>query len=344
MDLNTKNLNHLNYLEKIYNSQKRILEFSAISSEEWKEWKSELTSKLLELLGGFPSPSDALDSKVVEKVEKNGYFREKVYYKSEPNIYVPAYILIPPGKPPFKVVVALHGHGRGVSDVVGIGTEKEINEYVRPMNYDYAIQLVKKGFLVFAPEMRGFGERRDENAKLKGPAISSCRQMAYNSLMLGHHILSYRIFDIMRGIDYLKTRSDVDYERIGCLGLSHGGTLTALASVFDQRIKVAVISGYVNTFKDSIMAMPHCDCNYIPRILEYAESYDIISLIAPRPLFVEHGLKDPIFPIDAAKFAFSRIKKVYELLGMPQNVEMEVFEGAHQFNGTGAFEWLERFL
>ncbi len=340
-----ENLNHLDYLKKIYNSQKRILEFNATSLEEWKKWKSTLKEKFLELLGGFPDPSDSFDVKVVEHVKEKGYTREKIYYLSESNVYVPAYILIPfEADPPFRCVIALHGHGRGVADVIGSGTKAEIEQYVRPMNYDYAIQLVKHGFLVFAPEMRGFGERRDEADKIKGPGISSCRQMSYNSLMLGRHILAYRIFDILRGIDYLETRLDVDGKRIGCLGLSHGGTLTAFASVFDERIKVAVISGYVNTFKDSIMSIPHCDCNYIPQILKYSELYDIISLIAPRPLFVEHGSKDPIFPVNAAKFAFEKIKSVYEVAGKPQNVKMTIFDGGHQFNGSSAFEWLEKLL
>lgn len=344
MDPSSENLNHLIYLKKIYNSQKRTLEFHATSFEAWKEWKANLTETLLDLIGGFPAPSDSFDIKVTEHAEEKAYIREKFYYLSENGVYVPAYLLIPFGRPPFKVIVALHGHGRGVSDVIGSGTKAEIEQYVRPMNYDYAVQLVKHGFLVFAPEMRGFGERRDMADKIKGPGISSCRQMAYNSLMLGRHILAYRVFDIIRGIDYLTTRSDVDSKQIGCLGLSHGGTLAALASVFDERIKVSVISGYVNTFKDSIMSIPHCDCNYIPGILKYSELYDIISLIAPRPLFVEHGSKDPIFPIGAAKFAFERIKRVYDLLGVPQNIEMEIFDGGHQFNGKGAFEWLERFL
>lgn len=340
-----EDLNHLDYLKKIYNSQKRILEFRATSLEEWKKWKSALTEKFLELLGEFPDPSYSFDVKVIEHVKEKGYTREKIYYLSEKDVYVPAYILIPSdADPPFRCVIALHGHGRGVADVIGSGTEEEIERYVRPMNYDYAVQLVKHGFFVFAPEMRGFGERRDEQDRIKGPGVSSCRQMSYNSVMLGRHILAYRIFDIIKGIDYLTTRSDVNSERIGCLGLSHGGTLTALASIFDERIKVSVISGYVNTFKDSIMAMPHCDCNYIPGILKYAELYDLISLIAPRPLFVEHGLKDPIFPLDAAKFAFEKIKRVYDLTGKPQNLKMSIFDGGHQFNGEGAFEWLERFL
>jgi len=75
------------------------------------------------------------------------------------------------------------------------------------------------------------------------------------------------------------------------------------AAAVEERIKVAVISGYLNTFKDSIMAMKHCECNYLPGILKYGEMYDICSLIAPRPLLIESGKNDPIFPFYVSKFA-----------------------------------------
>ncbi len=56
-----------------------------------------------------------------------------------------------------------------------------------------------------------------------------------------------------------------------------------------------------NTFKDSVMAMPHCIDNFVPGLLDIAELPDILGLIAPRPLLIESGTKDPIFPIVAAK-------------------------------------------
>ena len=64
-----------------------------------------------------------------------------------------------------------------------------------------------------------------------------------------------------------------------------------------------MISGYLNTFRDSIMSLSHCIDNYVPGILNWAEMYDVAGLIAPRPLFVESGIKDDIFPIEASKQA-----------------------------------------
>ena len=72
--------------------------------------------------------------------------------------------------------------------------------------------------------------------------------------------------------------------------------------------------------------------------------YDIAGLIAPRYLLVESGTKDNIFPINATKFAVSRVKRVYELLGCPERFETDLFEGRHEISGRKAFDFLKSCL
>ncbi|WP_077622595.1 hypothetical protein [Sediminibacillus massiliensis] len=88
--------------------------------------------------------------------------------------------------------------------------------------------------------------------------------------------------------------------------------VAAFTAALDERVKATVLSGFTNTFKGSIMAMHHCIDNYLPGILRYAELPDIIGLIAPRPLFVEAGEEDPIFPVEHVRTALSRLKKIYQ--------------------------------
>ena len=85
--------------------------------------------------------------------------------------------------------------------------------------------------------------------------------------------------------------------RVGCMGISGGGTVTLFATALEPRIRAAMVSGYLNTFRDSIGSLAHCIDNYVPGILNWAEMHDVAGLIAPRPLFVESGEKDNIFPI-----------------------------------------------
>ncbi|MDA3847766.1 MAG: hypothetical protein PF505_14705, partial [Vallitaleaceae bacterium] len=152
------------------------------------------------------------------------------------------------------------------------------------------------------------------------------------------------VYDIIRTIDYLEGRADVDHERIGCMGISGGGLVCAFASVLDARIKVSVVSGYANTFKDSIMGMAHCIDNFVPGLLEVAEMPDIIGLIAPRPLLIEAGKQDPIFPVKASLKAYSQVRKIYGVLGQENRLDMDLFEGDHQISGRKAYDWFDRWL
>jgi hypothetical protein len=84
--------------------------------------------------------------------------------------------------------------------------------------------------------------------------------------------------------------------------------------------------------------------NYVPGILQWAELYDVASLIAPRPLIAESGTRDPIFPIAASRESFARVKKVYDVFGAGDNLAHDVFEGEHSFHGAQGLPFLARHL
>jgi len=104
------------------------------------------------------------------------------------------------------------------------------------------------------------------------------------------------------------------------------------------------VSGYLNTFRDSILSLSHCIDNYVPGILQWAEMYDVAGLIAPRPLFVESGEKDNIFPIEASKESFARVKSIYEVFGAADKAEQEVFPAEHLFHGVRGLPFAARHL
>ena len=132
-------------------------------------------------------------------------------------------------------------------------------------------------------------------------------------------MIGWRVYDVMRTIDWIETRPELDAHRVGCMGISGGGTCTTFASALEPRIRAAMVSGYLNTFRDSVMSVSHCIDNYVPGILNWAEMYDVAGLIAPRPLFVESGEGDNISHA-AARESFRRVKKIYEVFdagGLP---------------------------
>jgi hypothetical protein len=238
----------------------------------------------------------------------------------------------------------LPGHGRGVDDIVGIDDKGQDRTAKEGYQYDFAIQAVEHGMAVVAIEPMAFGCRRDALTKSHNLTASACQPTAGAALLLGQTMIGWRVFDVMRTIDWIETRPELDPHRVGCMGISGGGTCTTFSAALEPRIRAALVSGYLNTFRDSVMSVSHCIDNYVPGILNWAEMYDVAGLIAPRPLFVESGERDNIFPIAASRASFARVKKVYEVFEAPKLTDQETFDGPHSFWGKRGLPFLARYL
>src|SRR5262249_40148313 len=143
-------------------------------------------------------------------VQEQGYTRELVVIQTQPGEYMPVYVLIPQGvSAPYRPVIALHGHENwGADGLVGIRKrEDRVNDYGR--------QLALHGFLVFAPLLRGFAQRLEassppydtlssEDQRMK----NSCQQLSLHAIASGKTLLGMRVWDMMRLIDYIRTRPE----------------------------------------------------------------------------------------------------------------------------------------
>lgn len=336
-----------------YDLMPRELRCRATTRHELDVWQARLRTKLTELMGGFPDRKVSLDPILLEQSEEPEYRLEKVAFQSDAGVRVPCYILTPRrSSPPYRAVIALHGHGSGgarhlLGRPLDEATRADEIAHIEAHNYDYAHQLACHGFMVFAPEQRGFGERMEKAPGMvfgDGLWRSSCRALAFNAMLLGKTLLGLRVWDVMRTLDFIATRREVSQGGIGCIGLSGGGTTTLYAAALDPRISAAVISGAFGSFRSSIMSTIHCDCNYLPGILQVAEMEDLAALIAPRPLLIENGTEDPIFPVAATEVAAEQVARVYALSGVPERFDMDIFPGGHRFSGNKAFAWFDRRL
>ncbi|PRX24177.1 cephalosporin-C deacetylase-like acetyl esterase [Orenia metallireducens] len=338
-------LNPDKYLKVLYQDHLPKYTFASKSKEEWSNWREDLKEALIEALGGITVEDNTpLKAEISEEVEYDSYLRQRVVFNINDYLKTSAYLLIPKDKrKEYPAIVACHGHGYGSKEVVGL-TPAGLENQKPTCHNNFALDLVKKGFLVIAPEIIGFGERRLAEDNHSTPTENSCYQLATYLLMFGKTLAGMRVIDISRSIDYLLSRNDVASQRIGCMGFSGGGMVAALASALDERIRVAVISGYTNTFKDSIMSTEHCLDNYIPGILKYAELADIIGMIAPRPLLIQAGLTDNIFPIDGVLTAYQRIKEVYQCLDIEDKVAKDIIDKGHEVATDKPCEWFKRWL
>lgn len=335
----------LTHVHQVYAQTVPTYDYRAMGQAGFAQWQAELRAKVASLLGGFSAPRGDLEPQVLATAQKDGYVQQKVEISSERGVRLPVYILTPEiGQAPYPAVIALHGHGSGVQEVIGEPQSEQIAEHMRRCNHDYGRQLAQQGFLVLAPEQRAFGERREMEDVVQAPGQSSCRQASMNAMLLGRTMIGMRVWDVMRIIDYAQQTGLVKTDTLACVGLSGGGTVTTFATAMDPRITTAVISGYFCTWEWSIMAMRHCEDNYVPGILQHAEMADIGALIAPRPLLIEAGTEDPIFPLPGVHDAYDKLAQVYAMLAEPERLALDVFKGEHQWHGTVAVDWLRRWL
>jgi dienelactone hydrolase len=334
----------LSWTQKRYLEMPLKLTFRAANVRQAEQWQNRLREKVTELIGGFPAKRSPLNAETLEVREFPTYRREKFIFESRPGLFVLGYLLAPQKGAPHRSMICLPGHGRGVDDIIGIDDKGQDRADKAGYQHDFALQVVEHGMAAVAIEQLAFGCRRDEKARARNLGNSSCQPAAGAALLLGETMAAWRVYDVMRTIDWIETRQELDAKRVGCMGISGGGTITTFASALEPRIRAALISGYLNTFHDSVFSLAHCIDNYVPGILEWCEMYDVAGLIAPRPLFVESGEKDDIFPVAASRASFERVKKVYAVFGKPELADQEVFDGEHSFFGKRGLPFLAQNL
>jgi len=316
----------LEWSNRYYAATERKLEFRANTLQEADLWRASLRGKVIELLGGFPSKRVPLEAQIQNEEDAGDFIIRTLTFRSDEWSVVPADLLIPKDLKPGEkrpAVLAHHGHGQG---------RKMLLDDV-DAHHGFGAGFARKGFVTLVPDGRGWGERGEEEGREN-----------LNLILMGKTIVGLRVWDSMVGFDLLQSLDFVDPDKLGMVGLSGGGTVTTFTSAIDERVKCACISGYTCTWLGSIMAMSHCACNFIPGILEWAENYDVAGLIAPRPLIVEAGDQDPIFPLPAVKEAYAKLEEIYEVYGVREKLDLDVFSGDHQFSGAKSYDFFVKHL
>jgi dienelactone hydrolase len=332
-------------LRALYRPAEAPYRFNAREPEEARGWQERTRAALWETLGFQDLPGAPFEPQTLEVVDKGDYLREKVLLRMTPWSVMPVYLLKPKASGgPLPVVVAFHGHGYGVKDIVGLWENGDERGTPDGYHKDFGVALCRRGFFVAAPEISCFGERQSDFSaldRLAGQeAPYTCHHAATLAFHLGGSAVGLRVLDARRLVDYLETRPDVDARRLGAMGISGGGMHTLFSTCIDSRIRACVVSGYFCSWSYSIFGMHHCSCNYVPGLHSFGEIYDLAGLIAPRPMLVEAGTRDPIFPIAGVEESVARAREVYGVFGAADKVETDYFEGRHQISGRRAYDFL----
>lgn len=288
------------------------------------------------LLGRMPARC-ALRPAVMERVRVPGGVREKVSYVVERGDRVQAYLFLPEAPGPHPAVLCVHQHHRqfhlGKSEPAGLAGDPE---------QFYALELAGRGYVTLAADAIGFEER--QHPSLQGQDYE--RFEANKRLTEGSCLQAKMLWDLMRGLDYLTARREVDPRRIGCLGHSLGGQETLFLCAVDRRVAVGVSSCGFSSYRAIFdAAINHNFAAYVPGLLQYGDLDRVLGLVAPRPYLVLAGKDDPIFPLAGVRATVRAARRAYERAR--DRLRLGVFPGGHGFSSPmrkAAYAWLDHWL
>lgn len=337
---------------KLYKKEKKS-RLNTDTIKGYDVWKEQTRDTLKNLIGLNQMEACNLDANTIEVVElEDGIKREKVVIQVEPEVYMPFYILIPSKRDVSNTCyLALPGHmGAGKYAVAGCYDIPVVADQIKVFQYDYGMQLAKLGHVVFCPDIRGFGERREAALQTDNESDfinGTCFHLAHMAEPLGQTVIGMHVWDMMKLLDYVSERAEWNFEKIGCVGFSGGGMITLWLTALDDRIQKACISGYFYGYEDSLLELNgNCSCNYVPHLWEHVDMGDMGALLAPRNIVIQSAREDHLNGKRGLQNVYEQLdimKKAYRIFEKEDGVYHDIREGGHCFHKEvlNLFEELE---
>jgi cephalosporin-C deacetylase-like acetyl esterase len=308
----------------------------------WRQRRQYVQETLHKLLGPWPERSP-LNARVVGTLQRDGYRVEKVVFESQPGFPVTAALYVPDATEARPGILYIPGH---------------YEAGFRAAHYQNAcLNLVNKGFVVLAYDPIGQGERHQEIDATTGEVFVSTREVPHykmhsyvgNQLFLsGVSLARYFTWDAIRAIDYLASRPEVDPDRIGVTGNSGGGNLTVNTAAMDERVKVAVPSCFVTSYRRmlSLNGIQDAEQNVYHALVHGIEHADWLLAFAPKPLLMLTTTHD-FFPIQGARETEAVMQAVYRELDAPDRFARAEDDHGHGYtrqNSEASYAFFQKHL
>ena len=235
-----------------------------------------------------------------------------------------------PGRSP--LVISAHGR----SDAPDAGPDgKQV--ILTHSNRDIARGALERGYLVWAPTFVFYATNQPDTIR---------ERLAARATEAGTTLAAVEIAKVIGSLDVVIQRPEVDPVRVGMIGMSYGGFYTLYTTALEPRIKAAVVGGYFNdreAILDDSEPFGLFDWRFSDS-LGWLRDPNIAALICPRPLLIEDGEYDQIFPIAGARRAAPQAGEFYRRLKVEDRFRFLEFTGRHDFDGKEAWDFLDRWL
>ncbi len=201
----------------LYQPEQAPLRFQAETTAEAHTWQQTVRAELAQTIGFQDWPDVPFEPETIESIDKGDYVRHKLLIWVGPSARMPVYLLVPKNaQGPLATVLAFHGHGYGVKDIVGLWENGEERGTPDGYHKDFAVALCRSGFLVAAPEISCFGERQTDfsylNTTMGQPVPTTCQHTSMLAFHLGGSTVGLRVREARRLLDYLTTLPEVELE------------------------------------------------------------------------------------------------------------------------------------
>lgn len=280
-------------------------------------------ARIRQAFGPVPEKTP-LNAQVTKVVEREGYRFENITFESRPGFVVTGNLYLPASR---------KGKVPGVIGVCG----HSLNGKAAEAYQSFAQGLARQGQACFIIDPVGQGERFQYlNEKLGsrlGGGTSEHNQMGAPQVLVGEFLGSWMAWDAMRALDYLITREEIDTRHLGITGNSGGGTQTTWLCGLEPRFTMAAPSCFVTTFRrDAENELPQDMEQCPPGVLALdLDHCDFLAAMAPKPVIIMAQEKD-YFDARGSAETYERLKKLYTLLGRPENIQLHVGPDPHGYS------------
>jgi hypothetical protein len=236
--------------------------------------RQELRAELTALLR-LPNERMPLQAQVLSSSRRNNTLIEEFQFESEPGLRITGWFVTPlENRSLLPTLIYLND--RGGEDIV---------QEPSPME-----SVLSSGHAICALSLRGLGLTAPRFPR-EGPRFNSGglpERFAWASLSLGQPVISQRVWDIFRGIDYVAGRADVDPSQIRILGAGGAGLATMLAAALDDRLRSVLLERTLVSYASILESEDYSlSLDWIlPGVLLHFDLPDVASALGPRPLWL----------------------------------------------------------